>query len=464
MILTWMLGTVVFGLLATVAAHAAERAMVAVGRARRMAWGVALAVLTAWPIVAGTVYVLRSRTEAVQTAAVTITASAVRSAATQMPAIGAATLARAERFALAGWVVLSVALLARLGVGILRMRRMARGGTPTEIDGHRVLLTESVGPAVFGVFAPTIVVPRWLLDLDAPLRALVLRHEEQHRQRGDSALILGGAIATALMPWNAGAWICARRLRLALELDCDARVVDGNTDAARYGRLLLLVAQRQSGAQLAPMLAESNAHLGRRIAAMRDAVTRRKYVQAGVFGALAVGVVIVACSGPVMNDVTAPKPISANALAKQPGNDVYFEFQVAQPVREAQMSARPRYPDILKTAGVEGEVLAQFVVNEDGTPMEGSLKILKSSHPLFTASVQSAYGGMRFEPARADGRAVRQLVQMPFVFAIATGDVAERRTGVQFEERARQPAFKVKPTDGPARLPETVITATKPPR
>jgi protein TonB len=95
-----------------------------------------------------------------------------------------------------------------------------------------------------------------------------------------------------------------------------------------------------------------------------------------------------------------------------------FEFQVEKPVTQLPGGATPRYPDILRQAGVEGEVLAQFVVDTVGRAEMSSFKTLKSSHDLFSASVRAALPGMRFIPAEVGGRKVRQLVQQPFSFAI----------------------------------------------
>ena len=96
----------------------------------------------------------------------------------------------------------------------------------------------------------------------------------------------------------------------------------------------------------------------------------------------------------------------------------YFEFQVEKPVVPAPGSVSPRYPDMLRQAGVEGEVLAQFVVDTTGRAEAGSLKILKQSHDLFVQSVRNALPQMRFIPAEVGGRKVKQLVQQPFTFSI----------------------------------------------
>jgi protein TonB len=99
-------------------------------------------------------------------------------------------------------------------------------------------------------------------------------------------------------------------------------------------------------------------------------------------------------------------------------NQTYFEFQVEKPAAQAPNSQTPRYPDMLKTAGVEGEVLAQFIVDTTGRVEPGSFKVLKTSHELFAAAVRNALPNMKFLPAEAGGRKVKQVVQQPFVFAI----------------------------------------------
>jgi len=97
----------------------------------------------------------------------------------------------------------------------------------------------------------------------------------------------------------------------------------------------------------------------------------------------------------------------------------FFEFQVEKPVQALPGGSQPRYPDILRQAGVEGEVLAQFVVDTTGRAEMGSYKVLKTSHELFGNAVKNALSGMRFIPAEVGGRKVRQLVQQPFTFAIS---------------------------------------------
>ena len=118
----------------------------------------------------------------------------------------------------------------------------------------------------------------------------------------------------------------------------------------------------------------------------------------GVAGGIAKGVA--GGTGPVVQD--------------QP----YFEFQVEKPVAPVPGTSGPRYPEILKSSNVEGEVLAQFVVDTLGRVENGSFKVLKSSHALFEQAVKQALPNMRFLPAEVGGRKVKQLVQQPFQFAL----------------------------------------------
>lgn len=93
----------------------------------------------------------------------------------------------------------------------------------------------------------------------------------------------------------------------------------------------------------------------------------------------------------------------------------YMESQVEKPVEKIGGEA-PEYPSSLIASGVEGQVLAQFVVNESGRYEPGSLKILNSSNPAFAAAVKDALPRMRFSAAQIGGKKVQQLVQMPFQF------------------------------------------------
>ena len=101
------------------------------------------------------------------------------------------------------------------------------------------------------------------------------------------------------------------------------------------------------------------------------------------------------------------------------GDTPFRADQVEKQVSVVAGSAPPRYPEILRNSGVEGQVTAVFVVDEQGRAEESSLRFLRSDNRLFEDAVRLAIRRMRFVPAQVGGRKVRQLVQMPFVFTLA---------------------------------------------
>jgi protein TonB len=78
----------------------------------------------------------------------------------------------------------------------------------------------------------------------------------------------------------------------------------------------------------------------------------------------------------------------------------------------------PRYPALLKDAGVEGRVDVRFVVDTLGRVERTSVEVIDATHALFVEAVRAALLRQRFIPAEVAGRRVRQLVTQPFLFTI----------------------------------------------
>jgi protein TonB len=101
-------------------------------------------------------------------------------------------------------------------------------------------------------------------------------------------------------------------------------------------------------------------------------------------------------------------------------------LDTSQPFREHQVeiavsplgNVSPVYPSSLRESGVEGQVVLEFVVNENGRVDMSSVKIIESSHALFTSSVRTALQKMRFSPAKVGGTSVKQYVRQPFTFKL----------------------------------------------
>jgi periplasmic protein TonB len=113
-----------------------------------------------------------------------------------------------------------------------------------------------------------------------------------------------------------------------------------------------------------------------------------------------------------------PDAGSATNLAGGGTPGAFNSFEVDVEVVAIAGTVRPRYPDMLRTTGVEGQVIAQFVVNEQGSADRNTFRVLSSTHPLFTDAVSRALPQMRFKPAMIRGKPVSQLVQQLFVFKL----------------------------------------------
>jgi beta-lactamase regulating signal transducer with metallopeptidase domain len=157
------------------------------------------------------------------------------------------------------WISASLLLLAWGAMDVLRVRRVlggarARSHPADSVDGVPVRNAEGLGPATDGVSRPRIVISSWELARPAQERRYVIRHEQEHQRSRDGLLLLFAATALVLTPWNLPLYWVLRRLRIALELDCDQRVVRALGEPAAYAAVLLDAAEatrRHPAGQLA---------------------------------------------------------------------------------------------------------------------------------------------------------------------------------------------------------------------
>jgi beta-lactamase regulating signal transducer with metallopeptidase domain len=147
-------------------------------------------------------------------------------------------LARIDGPLIIAWGTLSLAVAFNFLGGIVALAWMRRRWQRRSVLGVSVFVSERTGPAVVGALAPAIVLPAWALALERHQLALMLRHEQEHRRAGDGRLLAAAELALIVMPWNIALWWQVLRLRVAVELDCDARVLQ-DADARAYGDLLL---------------------------------------------------------------------------------------------------------------------------------------------------------------------------------------------------------------------------------
>ncbi|HEY2163987.1 MAG TPA: TonB family protein [Gemmatimonadaceae bacterium] len=99
-------------------------------------------------------------------------------------------------------------------------------------------------------------------------------------------------------------------------------------------------------------------------------------------------------------------------------NGIYTPDLVDEQVTPRPGNPKPRYPESLRTAGVEAEVSVLFVVDTTGRVDEPSIKFATHIHELFMDAIRVSLRRSRFFPARLAGSVVPQLVQQSFRFEL----------------------------------------------
>jgi beta-lactamase regulating signal transducer with metallopeptidase domain len=220
------------------------------------------------------------------------------------------------------WLGVSVATMLALLLVHRRIRRARRVWPEADLHGSRVRIAPDVGPAVVGMMRPEIVVPRWLLHCTPDEQRLVVAHESEHLRGRDHLLLGAGCFVVALMPWHPAAWWMLARLRLAIELDCDARVLRRGVPVRTYGAVLIDLAERCSGFQVGAIaLADESSHLERRLLAMNAKRSRHPLLRATLLGAVAAAALLAACEAkvPTASQVDGMDAMSAERSATQIG-------------------------------------------------------------------------------------------------------------------------------------------------
>lgn len=438
MVITWMLYCTAVSALLGVGALALARTLAALGRPTRWAWAGALSASAASPLVLPALRELRRsllpQEPAAAGAALGETQSAPETASLAaapsawetadlllLPAWGAATLVLA-----AGACV----LLAALHLRRRRWRRATVAGTP-------VLVSPRTGPAVVGFLRGRVVLPEWALAWDAERQRMMVEHEREHLRARDPLLLLAAFAAAAAVPWNAALWWQLRRLRLAVEVDCDARVLRRGSDVRGYGLLLLEVGRVAAAGRLpAVALAEPPSFLERRIRAMTsprlERGLRRAALSAAVCGgALAIAAALPAPAGSLLGGEPSPaggiRRAATDTIPLRPGLvDVGNATDKPRLVNAEQVQRllQNHYPPLLRDAGITGTAQVQMVVTETGAV--GETSVLEATRPEFGQAAELAMRQARFAPAKLDGRAVAVRVQLPVTFSPGEGSTEVR--------------------------------------
>jgi beta-lactamase regulating signal transducer with metallopeptidase domain len=269
-----------------------------------------------------------------------------------------------ERALGTAWLAASVGLVILYGLLWLRLRKAARYWRRERINGQDVWVTEALGPAVYGLIKPVILMPRWVLEAPSSARAVVLAHEQEHIAAHDPALLLLGLILVVVAPWNMPLWWQLRRLRFAIEVDCDARVLGRGAEPRAYGEVLLAIGERRTFTPVGAIaLTEPASQLLRRIRIMTVQLPKRGncVVAAAIGLSLACLAVAAEFQAPALRAASNNGESAAEALRKPPlvGEDPRLPV-----VRNL---VRATYPELFNASATPGAVMVTLLMNQDGT-------------------------------------------------------------------------------------------------
>lgn len=259
----------------------------------------------------------------------------------------------------AGWLLLVLLRLGRLGIGSWLVARWGHRAIPVDrsrlyeacryhVADIPVLEADGVCvPTVVGVLRPRILLPHGMATaLTAEDLGHVLLHEEAHVRRRDPLWLLLAEIAHALLCWHPLAEWSRRSLARAAEDACDARVLGHGAKETQYARTLLTVLERSVPAPRLGVtcpLGSAGAELRRRVGQILQGTQPASRVMAGLAASVVAVSGTAAASFQVGERPVPPASVSKAQTATRLASATTRGRRVAkvQPVRAVVLAGRP---------------------------------------------------------------------------------------------------------------------------
>ncbi len=313
---------------------------------------------------------------------------------------------------LPAWVLLLAGTVSLILLGwlLLRWRQVigtSRAALPDAELSHRLvearqlanfpssvpvkLTSDTMSPAVCGLFRPVILLPQSLADTLSPeqLRAVLL-HELMHMRRGDVWVNFAQALLQIVYWWHPLVWLANARLRRVREEAVDEAVMVAlRADAEIYAPTLLAVAKFALQRPLASLglvgILESRSALSQRIERLVNFPVPQR---AGLGFLAALGIVAFSAIALPMGDAPPlPPPMDATpAPASMANSNISTAFDnplsPATPAEPAPGQTTP-WPDPQFAGYHNVSLLAHFLIVDQASLLQGVPTLANLSSPAW---------------------------------------------------------------------------------
>lgn len=249
----------------------------------------------------------------------------------------------------------------------------------------------------------------------------ILTHEQAHANQYHSIDVIFSELACVVFWYNPFVWLTKIEIRNNLEYMADSRVLQDGYDTKKYQYHLLGLTYQKAAANLYNNF--NYLPLKKRIKMMNkkrtNEIGRVKYL-------LLLPLVAMLLIGNNMNaqaNVTSQEETQTVKKTVQSSNkeeivkvaEVMPKFPGGEAALMKFLMENVRYPQEAKEKNVQGAVIAQFVVQADGSV--GTVKIVKKVDPLLDAEAVRVLKSLpKFEPGKIDGKPVSVWYTLPIQF------------------------------------------------
>ena len=255
------------------------------------------------------------------------------------------------------WSGLCIMLL-YLALQIIQTYQIMQGGLRhTDKNGNTIILKEDI-KSPFSIFRFIVM----SVEDYENQRHNILTHEQEHIRMGHSYDLLLLEAVKILQWFNPFVWLLEADLEAIHEYQADEAVINKGIDAKQYQQLLVVKAV---GNRLQPFANNlRRGSLKKRIIMMYQKKSNRWMLLKALFIIPATCFAIYAFATPervaeAPETTVAPKDSIYNVPEKLP------EFQGGVEAMYAHISRNMKYPKIAQECGVQGRVMARFVVEKD---------------------------------------------------------------------------------------------------